>query len=148
MEKSTYRAYLCFGPNCGPKGSGALLDFLTAQVANNGLENKVSVAATGCQAHCESGPTMVVFPGPTYYQQIDRDRLTRIVAEHFVDDRPVADYFWTGVRRRIIPGSKSPSRPLPMPVQDGNSNSSARQRPIEQRQRLQRPPKEVDDFKW
>jgi (2Fe-2S) ferredoxin len=145
MEKATYRAYLCCGPNCGPKGSGALLDFLSAQVESRGLEGKVTVAATGCQAHCESGPTMVVFPGPTYYQQIDRERLTRIVVEHFIADRPVADYFWTGVRKRIIPGSKIPAKTLPMPAQQGNRDQ---QRPVDRHERVQRPPREVDDFKW
>jgi len=111
MEKAKYRAYLCCGPNCGPKGAVALLDFLASEVERLGLEDQVSVAATGCQAHCESGPTMVVFPGPTYYQAIDRDRLVRIVAQHFVGDEPVRKYFWTGVRRRIFPGGKSHLRP-------------------------------------
>lgn len=144
MEKATYRAYLCFGPNCGPKGAGSLLDFLTHEVEARGLETTVSVSATGCQAHCESGPTMVVFPGPTYYQGIDTERLSRIVVEHFVGGRPVAEYFWTGVRRRIIPGAKPSSRSIPMPAQksvDSPSGQPPKPRP-------KRPPKEVDDFKW
>ena len=146
MDKPTYRAYLCFGPNCGPKGASALLDFLTREVETHGLESTVSVSATGCQAHCESGPTMVIFPGPTYYQAIDRERLSRIVVEHFVGGRPVADYFWTGVRRRIIPGGKPSLRPIPMPVQGKISSAPGSSIPASPKPK--RPPKEVDDFKW
>ena len=146
METSAYRAYLCFGPNCGPKGASALLDFLAHEVETHGLESTVSVSATGCQAHCESGPTMVVFPGPTYYQGIDRERLSRIVTEHFVGGRPVADYFWTGVRRRIIPGGKSNLRPIPLPARA--EIEAAPGRPIPANPKPKPPPKEVDDFRW
>lgn len=143
MEKPRYRAYLCCGPNCGPKGASALLDFLSAEVERLGLENRVSVAATGCQAHCESGPTMVVFPGPTYYQAIDRERLVRIVSQHFISEQPVAEYFWTGVRRRILPG-QTQLRPLPSIL-----TAQSPEKPIQpNKPKPQRPPREVDDFKW
>jgi (2Fe-2S) ferredoxin len=143
MDKPRFRAYLCCGPNCGPKGASALLDFLSAEVERLGLENRVSVAATGCQAHCESGPTMVVFPGPTYYQSIDRERLVRIVTQHFINEQPVAEYFWTGVRRRILPG-KSQLRPLPSIL-----STQMPEKPIQaNKPKPARPPREVDDFKW
>jgi (2Fe-2S) ferredoxin len=143
MEKPRYRAYLCCGPNCGPKGASALLDFLSAEVERLGLDTRVSVAATGCQAHCESGPTMVIFPGPTYYQAIDRERLVRIVAQHFIGDQPVAEYFWTGVPRRILPG-KSQLKPLTSILA-----AQAPEKPIQTiKPKPKRPQREVDDFKW
>jgi (2Fe-2S) ferredoxin len=146
MEKPQFRAYLCCGPNCGPKGASALIDFLSAEIERNELENKVSVAATGCQAHCESGPTMVVFPGPTFYQAIDRERLVRIVAQHFVGGQPVQEYFWTGVRHRIIPGQPQ-TKPIPMPFQ-GAGERPKPPAPPPPRPKPKRPPPEVDDFKW
>jgi (2Fe-2S) ferredoxin len=107
----------------------------------------VSVAATGCQAHCESGPTMVVFPGPTYYQAINQERLVRIVAEHFIGGKPVAEYFWTGLRRRIIPpGGKAELRPLPIPARRDAEVESIRHDTA--KPKVKRPPREVDDFKW
>src|SRR5205823_2106348 len=78
------------------------VDFLEVEIEIRGLDGHVSVAATGCQAHCESGPTMVVYPGPVYYQDIDKGRLERIIREHFIGESPVKEYFWTGVRRRIL----------------------------------------------
>jgi len=62
MDKAKYRAYICCGVNCGPKGASSLVDFMETEVENQGLDQDVSVSATGCQAHCDSGPTMVVYP--------------------------------------------------------------------------------------
>ncbi|MEO8286417.1 MAG: (2Fe-2S) ferredoxin domain-containing protein [Chloroflexota bacterium] len=146
MDKPRLRAYLCCGPNCGPKGAQALVDFLAAEVVRNGLDNEISVAATGCQAHCESGPTMVVYPGPIYYQMIDRGRLSRIVAEHFIEGEPIKEFFWTGIRRRIIPGGQSQVRPMPMPAQ--HTHSTPPRPEHEPRPKPKPPVREVDDFKW
>ena len=146
MEKPKYRAYLCCGPNCGPKGASALVDFLEAELSRRGLDAEVSVAATGCQAHCESGPTMVVYPGPIYYQGIDRDRLVRITEEHLTLGVPVKQYFWTGVRRRILPdGSVITPKQVIMP--EDNGFFSARE-PTLPRPKHKKPPPDVDDFKW
>jgi (2Fe-2S) ferredoxin len=140
----TYRAYLCFGPNCGPKGSAALLATLEAELEVAGLSDRVSVLPTGCQAHCESGPTMVVYPGPTYYQEVDASRLKRIVTEHFAEGKPVAKYFWTGVRRRILPDGRRVL--VGKPVAEAPLTPSVARR--ERLPRPRKPQREVDDFKW
>ncbi len=145
MEKILYRAYICCGPNCGPKGSSQLLDFLEEEVSRFQLGDRVSVLPTGCQAHCESGPTMVVYPGPVYYQGIDQARLRRIVAEHFANGEPVKDYFWTGVRRRILPNGKSQVAARLPTFERGRSDGAGNQR---EKQRPRRAVEDVDDFKW
>ncbi len=109
-----------------------------------GLAGRVEVAATGCQAHCESGVTMVVYPGRVFYQQMDRARLQRIIAEHFQAGEPVKDYFWTGIRRRIIPGG-SPTQGKPQPAPRQFRREELR-RP--QSLKPKRSYEEVDDFKW
>jgi (2Fe-2S) ferredoxin len=145
MASTKYRAYLCCGPNCGPKGSGALLDFLASEVDRLGIGDDVSVLPTGCQSHCESGPTMVVYPGPIYYQSIDQQRLTEIASEHLRDGVPVQEYFWRGEPLRIRPktgstyGSAFPSRPLP-----SITSHSAHDDRTKKTTRKQ----DVDDFKW
>ena len=65
-------------PTAGRRVRRALVDFMEAELTRVDLTGMVSVAATGCQAHCDSGPTMVVYPGPVYYQAMDRERLIRI----------------------------------------------------------------------
>ena len=50
MEKPRYRAYLCCGPNCGPKGASALLDFLSEEVERLGAQYLAmgSLSASDC----------------------------------------------------------------------------------------------------
>ncbi len=143
-DAPTYRAYICFGPNCGPKGSSALFTALETELAAAGLEGRVNVLPTGCQAHCESGPTMVVYPGPTYYQDVDAVRITRIVREHFASGTPVAEYFWTGARRRILPDGTRVLVGKPVPERALDTMSSKPERPPKPR----KPQRDVDDFKW
>jgi (2Fe-2S) ferredoxin len=145
LEQAKYRAYICCGPNCGPKDSRALLDFLEEEVARAGLSVEVTVSPTGCQSHCDSGPTMVVYPGPVYYQEIDRQRLQRIVVEHFQHDRPVEAYFWRGPRKRVYPDGTTrpvaPNAPLWYAKQESARGYVPKLPP-------KRKIEDVDDFKW
>ncbi len=143
MAKPKYRAYVCCGPNCGPKGSLSLLKHLEEEVARLGLEETVSVSPTGCQSHCESGPTMVVFPGPVYYQEVDRERLARIVAEHLVAGRPVPDFFWQENSRR-----KSARKEPAVPFVPGNTKKELPHQKGGKPTKRRPLPEEVDDFKW
>ena len=145
MEKAKYRAYICCGVNCGPKGASDLVDFMEGEVENQGLDDEVSVSATGCQAHCDSGPTMVIYPGPVYYQEMDQNRVRRIIKEHLTSDIPVKEYFWSGVRRRILAdGSVIVPKRVLMPEESGSSAPTPNARQQKPRPR----PPDVDDFKW
>jgi (2Fe-2S) ferredoxin len=148
MDKAKYRAYLCCGVNCGPKGASALVDFMEAEVERKGLEGEVSVSVTGCQAHCDSGPTMVVYPGPVYYQHVDQPCLRRILKEHLTEGNPVREFFWTGVRRRILADGSVlvPKRVIMPEPADHNDVAPVTQQPRKQKAKP-RPP-DVDDFKW
>lgn len=147
QSKSNYRAYVCCGHNCGPKGSVRLLHELEAEVERQHIGDYVSVLPTGCQSHCESGPTMVVYPGPVYYQEVDAQRLERIVAEHFVGDTPVEEYFWRGygaLWKRPAWQSRAALPPQAPPrttatLSQPHAKKGSRKRPTHE---------EPDDFKW
>ncbi len=150
LASTKYRAYLCCGRNCGPKGSGELLDFLVDEVDRLGIEHQVTVLPTGCQSHCESGPTMVVYPGPVYYQAVDEGRLREIARAHLRDGKPVQEYFWTGTPLRIGPNKDA----LPIKgfadswvgkerLVNGNSSRGESIAP-----KRKEKPEDVDDFKW
>jgi (2Fe-2S) ferredoxin len=143
MELAKYRAYLCCGINCGPKGASALVSFLEAELERRGLTGVVSVASTGCQAHCESGPTMVVYPGPVFYQGMTEERLARITQEHLSNGIPVSEFFWTGVRRRILAnGTVIMPKNVILP-EYGDPGATIHRQP-----KQRKPPPDVDDFKW
>lgn len=140
--KEKYRVYICVGPNCGPKGSAKLAGALESELEGLGMdETQVSITLGGCQSHCETGPTMVVYPGPVFYERVDRDRLRRIAVEHFLEDTPVPEFFWDKNRppRKIIPGRQF-SKDYDPTSSFKNTDQPRKPKP--------RKTYEVDDFKW
>jgi (2Fe-2S) ferredoxin len=144
MSKAKYRVYICCGPNCGPKDSRSLLDYLSVQLREQDLDAIVSALPTGCQAHCLSGPTMVVYPGPVYYQEMTEGRMDRVISSHFLADEPVEEYFWTGKKLRILPDGtiEKPRDPR------SDAARSYNDEPEPPTRRRKRPVEDVDDFKW
>lgn len=53
------------------------------------LRNKVD-----CLRICESGPIAVVYPEGTWYAGLTIEKLDRIIDEHLIDGRPVAEYIF------------------------------------------------------
>jgi (2Fe-2S) ferredoxin len=161
MDQSTrYRAYLCCGPRCTLRRSNPLVDVLAREVARAGLGDRVQVLPGGCMKHCESGPTLTVWPGPVYYEGVTAERLRVIVAQHFGQDAPVEEYFWhdpfenarerarAWLRDREIAraAAAGPAPPPPAPA-------LSRAQPPPKKRKPPRPSwrsseGEVDDFKW
>jgi (2Fe-2S) ferredoxin len=44
-----------------------------------------------CLRVCEQGPIAVVYPEGTWYRELDRAAMDRIVEEHLIGGRPVPD---------------------------------------------------------
>jgi (2Fe-2S) ferredoxin len=78
----SYRVHLCFGPNCSARGSRALLPVLERAIREAGLSGRVEVLATTCRNRCDYGPSLNVYPGPVFYNQIDAAAIAEIVTEH------------------------------------------------------------------
>lgn len=74
--------HLCFGPNCTERGSRALLPVLEQAVRAAGLGGHVEVLATTCRDRCDYGPSLNVYPGPVFYNQIDENAIRDIVEFH------------------------------------------------------------------
>jgi (2Fe-2S) ferredoxin len=77
-----YRVHLCFGPNCTERGSGALMPILEQAVREAGLSDRVEVLATTCRNRCDYGPSLNVYPGPVFYNLLDRMAICEIVKSH------------------------------------------------------------------
>lgn len=105
-----YRVHLCFGPNCTPRGSRALLPVLQAAIAREGLGDRVEVIATTCRDRCDYGPSMNVYPGPVFYNELTPEAIDEIVREHLKNGRPVERWLF---RPKLAGRGKgpSPSRP-------------------------------------
>jgi len=93
---SRYRVHICFGPNCTPKGSQKLLPLFREALKSAGIEHEIELIATSCRDRCEFGPSVNVYPGPTFYAHIDEAAVNAIVNEHLVGGRPVERYRFRG----------------------------------------------------
>lgn len=92
--EQTYRVHLCFGPNCTERGSRALLPVLERAIREAGLSGRVEVLATTCRNRCDYGPSLNVYPGPVFYNQIDSGAIQEIVAEHLTGGEVVGRWLF------------------------------------------------------
>jgi (2Fe-2S) ferredoxin len=99
-----YRVHLCFGPNCTERGSRALMPALEQAIRDAGLADRVEVLATTCRNRCDYGPSLNIYPGPVFYNQLDEGAIRDIVRRHLgggsVADRWLFRPKIEGLRRR------------------------------------------------
>lgn len=87
---------------CGiAAGARPVLNAFTEEVARRDLHNVV-VTQTGCIGICQYEPVVEIFePGKdkVTYVQMDKDKVAKVVSEHLVGGKPVAEYTYSHVVR-------------------------------------------------
>ena len=92
MGQFERHVFVCtHGDYCPHDGSIAIHRLLKEGVAARGLKKTVRVNKSGCFDQCGNGPMVVVYPENVWYAGVTAERAGRILEEHLVGGRPVAE---------------------------------------------------------
>jgi NADH:ubiquinone oxidoreductase subunit F (NADH-binding)/(2Fe-2S) ferredoxin len=79
----------CGGAGCRGCGAGAVADSFRAELARQGVADRVRFRVTGCQGFCEQAPLLVVQPEGTVYCHVTMKDVADIVSETIVGRRVI-----------------------------------------------------------
>jgi (2Fe-2S) ferredoxin len=76
---------------CGEARGMELVEKFKDAIKEAGLVGKVRAQRAGCLDACKHGPAVVVYPEGTYYGQVGPDDVKRIIEEHVMGGKELAD---------------------------------------------------------
>ncbi|HWQ74578.1 MAG TPA: 2Fe-2S ferredoxin [Syntrophomonas sp.] len=99
MIKPKYHVFVCTSCRingvqkgfCHSKDSVDLVQRLMDEIEERDLHGQVMITNTGCFGICDKGPIMAVYPEGTWYGNVTKADIERIVEQHFENDEKVEE---------------------------------------------------------
>ena len=92
QQQFKHRIFYCSAAGCVSCGSQAIRETLRKSLQQHHLTAECEVIGTGCMGLCGEGPLVKIDPDGTLYQRVNEATAQRIVEEHLVQGKPVADH--------------------------------------------------------
>jgi bidirectional [NiFe] hydrogenase diaphorase subunit len=86
-----HRITYCSAAGCASCGGIAVHEALAKALKARNLENEVELAGTGCMGLCGEGPLVRIVGDGTLYQRVDVAVAEKIIEEHIVQGKKVAE---------------------------------------------------------
>ncbi len=80
---------VCKGGDCKKRGSKAVRRALKAELRAEGMNKDVRVDSVDCLGLCKHGPSLVVYPGGTWYLGVVEQDVPEVVQRHIKNGEPV-----------------------------------------------------------
>ncbi|MFW6180728.1 MAG: NADH-ubiquinone oxidoreductase-F iron-sulfur binding region domain-containing protein [Spirochaetota bacterium] len=94
MPRYRMNLMVCTGTGCVSNGAFDIRDALERELGRHGLQDEIQIVTTGCNGFCANGPIVVVQPEGIFYQRLTPRHVPRLVEEHFLKGRPVAELMY------------------------------------------------------
>ena len=86
-----HRITYCSAAGCASCGGNAVRDTLAKTIKARNLEKDFEIAGTGCMGLCGEGPLVRIAEDGALYQRVDAGIAERIIDEHILQGKPVAE---------------------------------------------------------
>lgn len=92
QNKYDWQIFVCGGAGCVSSDCATVNKTLKKAIKKNKLENKVNVITTGCMGMCAQGPEILVYPGGTFYVQMDSQKTYDVIERHILSGEIAEEY--------------------------------------------------------